>query len=361
QFLQTLVLFLRSNLAGLGLYRLDSLASVLDRSLLILIAGSLLWVPAWRAHFSLWWFVLAQTAAYLLAAGFLLALLWPRLQRVVRLPQWPLVAAMLRASAPYALAVFLMTLYTRVDAVMIERLHPTGLAENDHYAAAYRLLDAANLAGFLLAGLLLPMFARLIKEKMSVAPLTRLGLQTIWTGAISLAVSCWWLATPIMEGLYVDGNAYSGHILQWLMLTFIPVSGGYVYGTLLVAAGELRTLNRFYLAGVLLNVLLNALLIPRWGAMGAAWATFATQSGIFAAQLGLSVRHLALPVNPPLVVRILLFTALLAAAGYGWREWTGDWHWLVKFTGSVCTGGLLAFVFRLLDLKSWLQWLGKGG
>ena len=125
--------------------------------------------------------------------------------------------------------------------------------------------------------------------------------------------------------------------------------------------GDLAANVRFYLAGVLLNVLLNALLIPRWGALGAAWATFATQSGIFAAQLGLSVRHLALPVNPPLVVRILLFTALLAAAGYGWREWTGDWHWLVKFTGSVCTGGLLAFVFRLLDLKSWLQWLGKGG
>ncbi|MEM9930063.1 MAG: oligosaccharide flippase family protein, partial [Bacteroidota bacterium] len=78
QFLQTLVLFLRSNLAGLGRYRLDSWMSILDRLLLIIIAGALLWLPTFAPDFSLLRFVLAQTVAYTLAIIILLAVLLPR-------------------------------------------------------------------------------------------------------------------------------------------------------------------------------------------------------------------------------------------------------------------------------------------
>ncbi|MBP5546425.1 MAG: oligosaccharide flippase family protein, partial [Bacteroidales bacterium] len=45
QFLNSLILYLRSNLQGLLLFRWDSLFSVLDRVLMILICGCLLWAP----------------------------------------------------------------------------------------------------------------------------------------------------------------------------------------------------------------------------------------------------------------------------------------------------------------------------
>ncbi|MEL7423843.1 MAG: polysaccharide biosynthesis C-terminal domain-containing protein [Bacteroidota bacterium] len=360
QFLQTFVLFLRSNLAGLGLYRLDSWMSVVDKSLLVIIGGAMLWVPTWRAQFTLVWFVLAHTAAYVLTILLLVYFLAPRLGQLRW--RWRPVQlwSFLRQSAPYALVVFLMTAYTRLDAIMIEKLLPNGLLEADRYASAFRLLDAANIGGYLLAGLLLPMFARQLKLGESVRPLTRLAISTIWAGAITLAVSVYLFSTPIMIGLYTDGNAYSGQILAWLMLTFIPMSGGYVYGTLLTANASLRPMNMIFAAGIVLNLILNLILIPRYHALGAAVATFATQTLTFLAQLLLAQKLLELRTNYKLILRIILLAVLLILVERALQFWLPITFWLVKFLLTISAGGVLAFALQLLDIKSWLQWLGVG-
>lgn len=357
QFLQTLVLFLRSNLAGLGLFRLDSWASVLDKALLVVIAGSLLWGPGLQAHFTIFWFVLAQTAAYLLTILLLLLYLKPRLGKLHLRWRPAQVRSLLRSSAPYALVVFLMTAYTRLDAIMIEKLLPNGAIEADRYASAFRLLDASNIAGYLLAGLLLPMFARQLKTGTSIAPLTRLAISTMWTGAFSLAISVFWFATPIMTGLYTNGNAYSAQILCWLMLTFIPMSGGYVYGTLLTANASLGPMNKVFAVGILLNVSLNLVLIPRMGALGAAIATFFTQLLTFVAQLILAKQYLKLAFAPDLLLRLILLFVLASLLGYYLQAYGPAIHWSVKFVGCICSSVLLAFALQLLDLKSWWSWL----
>ena len=358
QFLQTFVLFLRSNLAGLGLYRLDSWMSVVDKTLLIIIAGAMLWAPAWQADFTIVRFILAHTAAYALTILVLLYLLWPRLGYL----QWrwkPVqLWSFLRQSAPYALVVFLMTAYTRLDAIMIEKLLPNGEMEADRYASAFRLLDAANIGGFLLAGLLLPMFARLLKTEESVKPLTQLAISTVWSGALTLAVSVWFFATPIMIGLYTDGNAYSGRILQWLMLTFIPMSGGYVYGTLLTANANLRPMNWIFAIGIVVNVILNLVLIPERGAEGAAIATLLTQSFTFLAQVLLAQRLLQLNFLPVLLVRFMLFIGLLAGLTWLMQNHWDSVGWAVKFVLAISIGAVLAFALGLLDVKRWLEWLG---
>ena len=341
QLLQTLILFLRSNLAGLCLYRLDSWVSILDKSLLVILGSILLWAPGLRPHFTLWWFVGAQAAAYVLTVGLLLAFLYPRLERLQIRFQRATAFSLLRASAPFALVIFLMTAYTRLDAIMIEKILPNGTQEAGLYASAFRLLDASNIAGYLLAGLLLPMFARLLKEGLPVVPLTRLAITTIWAGAITLAISVFWFATPIMRSLYTTGDAYSGEILRWLMLTFIPMSGGYVYGSLLVNAG------------------LNALLIPRYGAPGAAIATLATQSLAFGAQLLLAQRLLLLPTAPGLVLRFVALAAILMVSGYYLQQPTLAWPWLSKWFICLGLGAVAALGLRLIDLKNWLGWLPK--
>ena len=63
QILATAILFMRSNLAGLQLYKLNSLISVLDRFLMILICSILLWGNVMHSPFQIEWFIYAQTAA----------------------------------------------------------------------------------------------------------------------------------------------------------------------------------------------------------------------------------------------------------------------------------------------------------
>jgi hypothetical protein len=67
QFLSSLILYLRSNFEGLLLFKWDSVISVMDRVLMIVICGLMLWGP-FNFQFSIFNFVYAQTAAYLLTA-----------------------------------------------------------------------------------------------------------------------------------------------------------------------------------------------------------------------------------------------------------------------------------------------------
>jgi len=68
QFLASFILYLRSNLGGLHMFKIDSFLSVLDRFVVIVICGFLLLEPVTKNAFRIEWFVYAQTAACLISA-----------------------------------------------------------------------------------------------------------------------------------------------------------------------------------------------------------------------------------------------------------------------------------------------------
>lgn len=349
---QALVLYLRSNFAGLGLYRTDSWLSVLDKSLLILFAGALLWLP----NFRLLDFVLAQTAAWVITLLIVFLLLRPKFTTLNWRLKLPTILVLLRRSAPFALVIFLMTAYTRIDGIMIERLLPNGRLEADLYASAFRLLDAANIGGYLIAGLLLPMFSRQLTEGVPPFDLARLGMGALGAGAISLATAISIFRTPIMEALYTNGSAYSGSILSVLMWAFVAMSGGYVYGTFLTAAGALRQMNRFFALGVVVNVALNWWLIPLHGALGAAIATAITQFGLLAVQLWLLLHLFKRSIDVSFLLRIGLLVLIALATTYGWQQLPpSSLSWFVKFAASVLSGLGLSFLLGLIDLRQWMR------
>ena len=62
QFLASFILYFRTNISGLQYFRTDSLLSVMDRTLMILFTGLLLWGNISHEPFQIEWFVYAQTA-----------------------------------------------------------------------------------------------------------------------------------------------------------------------------------------------------------------------------------------------------------------------------------------------------------
>ncbi|MEN0004599.1 MAG: oligosaccharide flippase family protein [Bacteroidota bacterium] len=348
--LLSLILFLRSNISGLALYRTDSLISVLDRLLLIIICGVLLSVEPYRSNFRIEWFVYAQTTTLLLTATAAFLIVYKRLKRFKLRFDLAFLLVILRRSYPYALAVFLMTIYTRIDGVMIERMLVNGKLEADYYASAYRLLDACNMIGFLFAGLLLPMFSRMIKERESVADLVRFSFQFIWAGAIPLTIATFFFQEEIMTLLYKNGGAYSGAILGFLITSFLAVSGSYIYGTLLAANDSLKQMNIIYIISVFLNVSLNLWLISTHKALGAAMATCLTQFLVFFAQILLAKKELKLGVRIDMILRMLFFFALQLMLTYAMMSFLAA-PWLVKFLASISCGLLFSFIFRLIDLR----------
>jgi len=158
QILVSAILFFRSNISGLGLYRTDSLLTILDRLLLIIICSFLLFSNFITTTFQIEWFVYAQSLSLSLTTIIAASLVFNKL------PYFRLT---------FNLAFLWLILKKSYPFVMIERMLIDGETEAGIYASAYRLLDAVSVLGILFAGLLLPMSSRLLKERQSIRPLLR--------------------------------------------------------------------------------------------------------------------------------------------------------------------------------------------
>jgi len=112
--------------------------------------------------FQIEWFVYAQTSAYLLTAIIALAVVVKKASFKRLNWNMPFFVMIIKQSFPFAVLVLLMTFYNRIDPVMIERLLPDKLGDEQAgiYASAYRLLDASNMIAYLFSVLLLPLFFR---------------------------------------------------------------------------------------------------------------------------------------------------------------------------------------------------------
>ena len=356
--LVSLISYLRSNISGLGWYFTDSFLSVVDRLILLLGLGIPLWTGLLAGRPPVLLLVYGQLVSLAITATVALWLL-KRKTGAVRFRWDPrLNLVVLKNSYPYAITVILMTIYTRLDAVLIGRILPNGQEEAGWYAGAYRLLDAANMIGVLFAGLLLPMFSKLYRDKKGLQELSDLGIRMIWSGVLCVSPVLVAFRTPIMEALYVNTSDQSGAILGWLMLSFIPMSGGYIFGTLLLATGHQKKLNWLYFMGVLINVILNLILIPHYRAAGAALATFLTQGVVFAGLLILCRSWEGFSISRAAGWRFIVLGALSWLSAFFLREaFFLDWSWptmgLALLIGI--TGVFLFQVIRIRELAAWFS------
>lgn len=359
QFLQSLIVFYRSHMAGLHLFRYDAMMSVLDKVLTILFCGVVLYTDWSGAKITVLLFALLQGLALLISAGLGFVVLRRRsgpLRFRLSLDQ---LKVQLKASLPYALLILLMALYTRVDGVMLQQMR--GEFENGIYAQAFRLLDAVNQPGYLFSVILMPLFATMLARKESVQELSRLALSLMLTLTIAVALAGATLAPWIMEALYQNHADRSTPVFQILIFSSVAFGMTYVFGTLLTAKGDLRLLNRVAVGGFLLNILLNALLIPEHGSLGAAWATVFTQFLTAVTQLYFSLRLLRFRFSGRYWLRLFLF--VLAAVGtiYFSRPWLmvnlrhQGYLWIGAFAGIALLTGALAMVLGLLPWRSALK------
>ncbi|CAA6830208.1 MAG: Polysaccharide biosynthesis protein [uncultured Aureispira sp.] len=347
QIFITFTFFFRSNISGLQHYRLDSLLSILDKLLMMVICVPLLWGP-WVTSFQIEWFIYAQTLAFGLTALIAFGLTRSYLKGKLVL-SWnrPLLSAILKQSIPFSLVVLLMNIYTRIDAVMIERLLQSSstnesIEQGNIYAAAYRLLDAINMICFLFAGLLLPMFARMLKNKENIQALWKLSSSLMLTITVSFSVAVCFNAPEIMSLLYVNYTPSMSEVLILLMIGFNSIGIIHIVGTLLTANGNLMAMNIVFVVGIVINICANYFLILEYGAWGAAISTIITQSFVAIAELELARRTFLVAFKALFFVQILVFVLGVGAINWGLEALTMPWFL------SFVLAGLLSVVWALI-------------
>lgn len=349
QVLMSLLLFLRANLAGLQFFKVDSIVSVLDRLLMILICGILLWGNVTAIPFQIEWFAYAQGASYAATIAVALIILLFEVKVKLEKPQLTVLPGLIKKSIPFAVLTLIMTIYYRIDVIMIEGLMPNGAKEAGVYAQGYRLPEMASMFALLFATLLLPMFSKMIAKKESVLDLMSLSFRLLVTPAIIAAIAIYFYSIDIIRIFYSVEYEKSALVQTILMFTFIPLASTYVFGTLLTANGDMKTLNWISLVGLGINVGLNYQLIPLLGIQGAALATLITQVAVVGLQLGYIGYQFKTFPNWRLILSLGLFSGGLFYFGSVLVNFDIDHK--ISFLIVCVFGVLLALITKVVSVR----------
>ena len=353
QVLLSFILYVRSNISALLLFKTDSMLSVLDRVLMILICSFMLWSGFFpKENFNVYTYIYAQTVSYLITLIIAVAIVLRHTGKLTIRINIPFVIMIIKKSLPYALLVLLMSFYNRLEPVLIERLLPEDIAASQAgvYAKAWRLFDAGNNISYLFSVILLPLFAAIIKENEDLQGLVKQSFGIMLSMTCIIAVLCIFYSRNFMDIMYPEqNNEEASTILRILMGSFVSISITYIFGTLLTANGNLKQLNIVAACGVVINIALNCTFIPHFQAVGAAFTSLCVQFTTCVIQFFIAKKIFNLRLGTRFWLRLVAFLVLITVTAYiSTRLSTNLW---VSFAIAAIICILIAFLTKMLEYK----------
>lgn len=189
---------------------------------------------------------------------------------------WSIWRRILTTSWPLGALLILNVVYFRIDTIMLSLLRSP--AEVGFYGLAYRLIEATLFLPAMFGGLLLPRLSYAWQHNQAqLKTYLQQGMMVVFWAAALIVMVLFFFAKPII--ILVAGHQFLAAAIPFSILTFALAAMfvGNLAGFSLVACHRQKAL--LILAGslVIFNVFGNLILIPIWGAPGAAFTTVATE------------------------------------------------------------------------------------
>lgn len=258
---------------------------------------------------SIYWFAVSQTLEYFLVSLVLMVLYHGRGGPTMSF-SWQKAKAMLKKSSFYILSAMMLTVFAQTDKIMLKPAQ--GDAVVGFYSAA---VTCAGLTGFVFSAIIDTARPLIFQEKkkgqeqfeQSIILLYSAVMFLALSQSIVISLSCEF----VVELLY--GSKY---------LPTVPILRILIWYTTFSYMGAVRTvwvlgeekhglLWKVNLCGALVNVILNSLFIPLWGAEGAALASLITQflTNVLIGFILPELRHhnqlIVAALNPKFLVRAI--------------------------------------------------------
>ncbi len=184
--------------------------------------------------------------------------------------------SMVSSSKHYILAAMMLVIIQNTDHIMITNM--VGKEENGFYSAAITCATAAQFVYLAIIDSFRPLILQNKKDKSSeyeknVKRLYSINLYLAIAQCVVLTV----FAKLVVGILYGKDYAATAPVLQILVWYFIFSVMGAVRNVWILAEEKQKYLWIINLSGALFNIALNAVLIPYYGACGAAFASLMTQ------------------------------------------------------------------------------------
>jgi len=224
---------------------------------------------------SIYWFSIISTLEFVLS-GFTMVIIYSGMKTQRFKFTFAMTKRLFSRSKYFILAAAMVTVFQNTDHIMLKIM--VGDSQNGFYTAAFTCAQVFHFVYFAIMDSMRPV---ILESKKSLSQKYEENLASLYSiviyTAVAQAIGFTVLAKPIVITLYGAEYFESIQVLRIIVWQIAFSHMGTVRSIWILAEGLEKYVWRINLAGALLNVVLNALLIPLYGAFGAAFASFLTQ------------------------------------------------------------------------------------
>ncbi len=253
---------------------------------------------------------------------------------------------LLTSSIPIMFSSFFITIYNSLNIIMLGFMKSD--AETGIYAAAFRFVGLVIAPSYILNLAFFPHVSRAqsIDEKRNA--LRNYSKAIFYVGTF---LSFLFFTFSSFFITFAFGSNYTDSIivLQVLMLTVLIMYMNTAYYPPLVAWKKEKIVMYAIGAGAIVNIILNFILIPKYGAVGAAWSTVVSEFMVF---LGL-VRIIKNEINITFLLTLLkgiAISAISCLGGYGLNHYFKIHEIISSIASFILFGGFI-FLFKITSVE----------
>jgi len=229
--------------------------------------------------------------------------------------RWTTIRSIAVLAAPLGVGALFSIINTRADVVMLSYMR--SIYEVGIYGAAYKLLDFGSIVAITLLWPLVPILAQeQEKSPPAGAGTARRVMELAALLSFPVAAVAPFLAGPAIQIIYGDQFFESARVLGVFGLVFVILVFCLVGVIINLAAGNVRHAYWNTALAVAINISLNLWLIPRYGFVGAAYATLVSHVAMLLVQHYIVFRHHGSLFCPPFWVKVLALNIGLFAILY---------------------------------------------
>lgn len=270
-FFQSMSYAFRWVFHALQIMEFEALQRVIERSLLLVLSMLILWRGFGLIALSLV-FLITQIVIFILSLLFVAR----KIRTVSIKADLSFFVYIIKTAVFFALCEVLWMIYFRIDIVMLAKIR--GETEVGWYNAAYVIVNFITLISMIMMQAMFPILSSLYeKEKAKLKETAESLFRYLIIIALSLVPIVFVLSDKIINLIYGAGYSHSINALKILIIVILFLFPGNLFAHILASSNRHKQLALVNFLGVVVNVVLNFIFIPKYGYLGAGISTIITE------------------------------------------------------------------------------------
>lgn len=232
-----------------------------------------------------------------------------RYLKIYFLFEWAKIVYILKEALPIGIIILFVFIYFKLDQVLLSYFK--GPQAVGIFGLSYKIIENIIFIPGMITGLIIPILSKKIHLKQKFDELFNKIIKYFVIISLLIIIALYYFADLIIKALAPDSFNDSIAVLKILSLALFFIFLGSISGAVILVFKKQKISIPIYIAGALINVLLNFYFIPRYSYFGSAWITVLTEAFVNGSLLYLATRFSQTAIELLKLFVITLIGALL--------------------------------------------------